>query len=1082
MTFVTLNHNYLKMRNCSSTRRSSALYSQSIGKAGNRFLLLLMTIMFSSAAFSQVTVSGTVTDSTGSNLHGATVSVKNTSTITRTNEKGEFTITMPKQTGTLILSFIGYQRREVQASGGTNIKVVLQSDPASLGGVVVVGYGTQSRELVTTSISKLDTMVLKNVPYSNPAYALQGTMPGLRVTSTTGQPGAAPVIVLRGGTSLDPNTSYPLYVIDGVISPDLTGINSADIESMQVLKDAASTAIYGARGSNGVIIVTTKSGRSGRAQISYNYNIGFSNYQSKLKMLNARDFIYYNRLGLQTAAIKWPFFAALLDLPLSAGIGNDLSNNTFYTTQYLTPENEHKLDEGWESMPDPIDPSKTIIFKGTDWRDVMFRTGITQNHTIAAAGGTDKATYSVSVGYMDVKGVAIQTGYKRLSLNTRGELKLRDNLKVFSNIRHSADESDKVSDESNIFGRMLQVAPTVKYAFEDGTIAQGPNGNKGNPLYRTNLFVGGNEATNTAFSVGGRWDIIPGLSFTPQVSLLTRNSINRLFTKSNYNGPSYDETRTASESRKGYKQQGADAVFAYTKSLGGLHNIDATAGYSYLKTEETNFGASGRGAATDLIPTLNASAIPVGVSSSRAYYTYMGFFGRANYNYDQRYLLSITSRYDASSNLGAKYKWGFFPGLSAGWNIHRENFWAPLANTVNQFKLRASYGVNGNVNALGAYQAQGSYSGGAVYGGRAGILNTGLSNDELKWEQTKTLDFGTDIGFFNNRITLMADYFTRTTSNLLSGRSLPQSTGFGSIITNLGSVRNRGFEAAVTFQPIKPTKDFQWTVSFNGAYIKNKIMKLPENGAPKNRIGGEYVWNTKTGSYEWMGGLQEGGEMGELYAFRQIGIYQTDAEAATAPYDILPEGTDKSKYAGDVIFDDLDHNDTIDMRDRVYMGNIYPKWTGGISTNVYYKGLSLFVRLDYMTGQTIYNYVRATTTAQLAGDLGLSSYAAQSWMHEGDKTDIPKLYYGDWQYNIGRGTSPYHEKGDYLALREVTLSYELPASLLNRINLKGIRLNVTGQNLHYFTKYTGINPENGGTDNGSYPIPRNILFGATISL
>jgi hypothetical protein len=231
-----------------------------------------------------------------------------------------------------------------------------------------------------------------------------------------------------------------------------------------------------------------------------------------------------------------------------------------------------------------------------------------------------------------------------------------------------------------------------------------------------------------------------------------------------------------------------------------------------------------------------------------------------------------------------------------------------------------------------------------------------------------------------------------------------------------------------------------------------------------------------------MGGLQEGGEMGELYAFRQIGIYQTDAEAANAPYDILPEGTDKSKYAGDVIFDDLDRNDTIDMRDRAYMGNIYPRWTGGVSTTVYFKGFTLLARFDYMTGQTIFNYVRATTTAQLAGDLGLSSYVKQSWMKEGDKTDIPKIYYGDWQYNIGRETSPYHEKGDYFALRELTLSYDVPAALLNRIGIKGARLNVTGQNLHYFTNYTGINPENGGTDNGSYPIPRSILFGATISL
>ena len=435
-----------------------------------RLLPLLIFQLIWLGAIAQKQVSGTITDAGGNPLEGATITLKGTTTVVVSDDRGKFSI--PVQSGVLIFSHVGFQEQEITISSQSQLSVKMLTDQSSLSGVVVVGYGKQSRELVTTAISKLDTTVLKNVPFTNPAYALQGTLPGVRVTSTSGQPGAAPLIVVRGGTSFDPNTSYPLYVIDGVISPDLTAINSNDIESIQVLKDAASTAIYGARGSNGVVIVTTKSGKAGRAQITYNYNLGFSNYTSKMKMLDARDFIYYNRLGIQMAAVKWPFFEAILSSPLSAGTGNDLTNNTFYTTQYLTPENQHKLNEGWESMPDPIDPTKTIIFKGTDWRDVMFRTGVTNNHNITASGGSDKGNYSISVGYMDVKGVAIQTGYKRLSLNTKGELKLRDNLKVFSNIRYAGDMSDKVSDESNIFGRMLQVAPTVKYAFEDGTLSQ----------------------------------------------------------------------------------------------------------------------------------------------------------------------------------------------------------------------------------------------------------------------------------------------------------------------------------------------------------------------------------------------------------------------------------------------------------------------------------------------------------------------------------------------------------------------------------------------------------------------------------
>ncbi|CAL1519381.1 TonB-dependent receptor [Chitinophaga sp. MM2321] len=1048
---------------------------------GKSFLVLLALQLFCCAAFAQRTISGLVTDQEGKPLQGTSVSLKGTSMATATDAKGNYTISTPGESGVLVFSFIGFLKQEIAFTRNTAINVEMQADRTSLSGVVVVGYGTQSRDLVTTSISKLDSNVLKNIPYSNPAYALQGTLPGVRVTSRSGQPGAAPMVVLRGGTSLDPNTSYPLYIIDGVISPDLTGINSTDIESMQVLKDAASTAIYGARGSNGVIIITTKSGHKGRSVINYNYSLSFSKYKSVMEMLSARDFIYYNRLGLKAAAVKTPAFEGILSSASSAGTGNDLTNNTFYTTQYLTPENEHKLNEGWESMQDPIDPTKTIIFKGTDWRDVMFRTAVSHDHNISASGGTDKATYSLSLGYLNNSGVTIQTGYKRLSLNTKGDVKVRDNVKIFSRVMYISDESKGVSDESNIFGRMMQVAPTVKFAFEDGTLSQGPNGNKGNPLYRTNIINSSGTMVKSTFTVGGEWKILPNLTFTPQVSLLTRTIDSRSFTKSNMNGLSLDETRSASEGVRGYKQQGADAVFAYNKSFKNVHNLDVTAGYSYLKTEESRLSAAGRGAATDLIPTLNASAIPVGVSSSRDYFTYMGFFSRVNYNYKQKYLFSLNSRYDASSNLGNDYKWGFFPGISAGWNLHHEDFWQSIAPTISQLKLRGSYGVNGNVNGIGAYQAQGSYSGGALYGGRGGIVNTGLANAQLKWEQTKTLDLGLDLGLIDNRIGFTFDIFRKITDNLLSTRTLPQSTGFGGVLTNLGSVQNKGMELSLNLQVFPSSSAFQWNAAINGAIVKNKILKLPDNGALYNRIGGEYVWDPKTNDYAWLGGLQEGQTMGDVYGYKQIGLYQTDAEAAAGPYDVLQETVDKTKFGGDVKWFDADKNDTIDTRDRVYMGNYYPTWTGGLVNSFSYKGFSLTIRFDFAIGQTIYNYMRATTTGQFAGDLGLSSYAGQSWLKEGDQTNIPRLYYGDYQANLSRGSSLMYEKGDYLALRELSLSYELPARLLQQIKISNLRFNLSGHNLHYFTNYKGINPENGGTDNGSYPISADIIFGASVS-
>lgn len=1050
---------------------------------GKRTLFLFFIgQLLCSTCLAQYNISGTVTDASGKAIAGVSINLRGKSNGTTTDERGAYSLNLPGEKGFLIFTHIGYKDQEVSTAGKREINVVMEDDSRSLSGVVVIGYGKQTKDLITTAVSKMDTMVLKNFPYSNPAEALKGTLPGVRVTTTSGQPGAAPVIVVRGGTELNPDASIPLYVIDGVISPDMTGINAADIESVQVLKDAAATAIYGARGSNGVIIVTTKSGHAGRNQITYNYGLTFSHYDPTLKMLGAKDFIYYNRLAIAAAAVKLSAFEPVLTNASSAGTGNDLTKNTFYTTQYETPDNAGKLNQGWQSMPDPLDNSKTIIFKNTDWRKLYFRTAVSNNHNITASGGTDKATYSLSAGYLENSGVAIMTGYRRLSLNFKGDLKLSKNLRVFSQVLYSDGQTKGVSSETNIFGRLLQVAPTEKYAFEDGTIAQGPSSSKGNPVYLANVIQGSSSQNKSTITVGAEWDILPGLSFNPQVSRLTLANDSRQFIKSNYSGRNLDVSRSAQENYSKYIENQADAVFAYKKSFNRHHNVDVTAGFSYVGTEQDALGASGQGAATDLIPTLNASAVPLAVNSSQTYFVYAGYFARANYNYDQKYILSISTRYDGASNLGQDYKWGLFPGVSVGWNIHKENFWQPLSHIVSQFKLRGSYGVNGNVNGIGAYQAQGAYTAGSIYGGVSGIQNTILANPQLQWEQSKTYDGGLDLGFLGNRLTYTMDLYSRETSNQIASRSLPQETGFGSILTNLGTLRNRGVEFGLDFQVLPRSTAFQWNVSFNAAYVTNKILKLPYNGILNNRIGGVYIWDAKKNAYAWEGGLQEGGTIGNLYGYKQLGLYQSDGDAAKGPYDIIVDGADKTKFGGDVNWLDADKNDTIDTRDRVYMGNSFAKWTGGISNTFSFKNFYLFVRMDFMTGQTIYDYVRATTTGQFAGDLGLSSYAAQSWQKPGDKTDIPRLYYGDYQENLLRGNSIMYEKGNYLAVREVTLSYEVPSRLLNRYHMGSLRFNATAHNLHYFTKYKGLNPEtDSGTDNGYYPISSDYVFGATIT-
>ena len=1074
-------------------RKCPDLFHLFSNTCGRQLLMLLLFSISTALAYAQTKVTGRVTDGNGEGLPGATVRVKGTVAAVQSEDDGRFAITVSNLNVTLECSFVGFVTKEMQLNGKSTVHIVLaNAKNSALSEVVVVGYGTQSRASLTTSISKLDTKVLENVPYANVASALEGTIPGARVQSTSGQPGAAPRIIIRGGTSItNPNGSAPLYIIDGVIRANMNDINGDDIESIEVLKDAGSTAIYGARGSNGVVLITTRSGRSGRMNVRYGYDLSFSQVGKTYDMASAHDYIYHARLGILAAAKKTPSSMAQLTAASSFGTGNDLTENTGYTTQYLTDANKHKLDEGWESMQDPVDPSKTIIYKGTDWQDVLFRTALSHNNYISVDGGSDKATYSASLGYMTNEGTAISTKYNRLTVNLNGDLKIRDNLKVFSRVAYTSSSNNEVYSIGEVFFRSAGMAPTAKYTFEDGSLAPGAAKNIGNPAYFLNNDIIKNRYQKLTVSLGSHWDIIEGLSFNPLVSLYKESGFVYSFAPAYLNGVNnYVTTRAASSSYTELTQYQVDAVFNYRKSFANAHNLDVTAGASYIGRENIGLSASGNGAATDLIPTLNAAATPISVGGSESSLALMGYFGRINYNYKQRYLLSVTARYDGASNLGKSHQWGAFPGVSAGWRLDQEKFWSPLID-IARLKLRASYGVTGNISGLSDFQAQGSYSVGSLYMGSSAIVNSVIANPNLKWEQSQTFDIGADIGLMNERINITFDYYHRKTNDLLTTLSLPLSTGFSSIFTNLGRLENKGVEIALGLQVLPTDSKFQWDVSFNASRVKTKILKLPSNGTKNNRIGGFYVWDESVKDYAWVGGLQEGGRIGDLYAWKQIGIYSTDAEAANAPVDMTMSFADKTKYGGDVNYADKDLNGILDTRDLYYMGNTYPTWTGGFMNTFSYKGFALVVRMDYMTGFTIYNQAKIFLAGQWAGNLNFSQdLVTKGWHKSGDIAEYPQYIPGVGNYSYWRGSQNYtngttnsmfYESGNFLCLREVTLGYNIPSQLLQKIKIKGIRLNITGSNLYYFTKYDGMNPEDGGIDAGRYPMPRNFTIGASVT-
>lgn len=1043
----------------------------------------LITPFCVASALAQTTVTGVVKDVNGEPLAGASVTLKGTSSSVGTDDDGRYSLVIRQPTGILVFTFIGLKSVEVNIAGQSKLDVVLDQPDDALSEVVVIGYGSQSRQTTTTAITKVDDKVLQSIPYSNAASALQGTVSGVRVQTTTGQPGAAPRVIVRGGTSINnPNGAAPLYIIDGIQRTDMNNINPNDIESMQVLKDAASTAIYGARGSNGVVIITTKSGRAGTVSIDYRYDVTRSETLKRMEFLSAEEYLYFQRKGIVDGGSLNGHPQSLLEGRDGFGTGNDLSNTTAYTTQYLTPQNEHKLNEGWQSMPDPVDPTRTLIFKETDWQDVLFKNGISHNHALTVSGGSDRATFNAGLGYLKNDGHVLHSDYERLSMNMNGLLRVRDNINVTGRLLFSNTGNSNVV--GNPFYRTMGAAPTMKYTFEDGTLAPGSGVTMFNPEYHASRVDAKNSANDLTIALGGQWEIIPGLKFVPQVSMFQRASNSRSFQKSAYlSGPTgLVDSRNASGGFSKILQYQADVVLNYAKSFLASHNIEANAGFSYFTTANTSLSASGRGAASDLIPTLNASAEPVSVSGAESHQVIAGYFGRVNYDYDQRYLLSVSARYDGASNLGDNHKWGLFPGVSAGWNIHREPFWTLSPTYLSAAKIRASYGVNGNISGLGAYQAQGQYSVGGRYGGSAAITNTGLANQELKWEQSKTFDVGLDLAFLEHRVTVLFDYYQRVTDNLLTSMSLPYSTGFGSVLTNLGSLENKGVELELTARILPAASPFQWQLSFNAAKVKNKILELPFNGVENNRIGGIYVWDPAKGDYGWLGGLQEGGNMGDMYAYEQLNVFATDAEAASAPIDMIMTGN-RTKYGGDVNWLDADANGIIDERDRVYVGNPYPTWTGGFSNTFNYKNIDLYVRMDYMIGHTIYNYLLVEHMAQTHGDNSISALVRNSWQNQGDVTDIPRyLWFDRNRRTFHRGNSFFYEKGDYLALREITLSYTVPSSLTQRIKLSGARVSLTGNNVHYFTKYRGLSPEDGGQDGGRYPVPRVFMLGINLTL
>lgn len=1074
-----------------------------------RFLLVLLLNVFTVNLYGQtLQVQGVVTDQQGVPLPGATVVIKGATVGAQTDFDGNYTIEASSG-DILVFSYIGFATQEITVSGSNIINVGLAESTAMLDEVVVTGYGTQSRSTLTSSVSKLDTQVLESATRSNPATALQGTVAGLRVTNTTGQPGSTPEIVLRGGINFSGSDS-PLILVDGVPS-SFYALNSDDIESMEVLKDAAATAIYGARSANGVILITTKKGKVGRSSINYKYRYSINEERNDQDYLDAAQHIDYNRQGVawyRQAAGDPGAFGAFLDGNHGAGTGNNATNDPF-TTQLLTPANQYLLGQpGWQSIPDILNPAQQIIFydnKGV--ADRIYQTSESKDHYLSFDGGNEKGTYYLGLGLLDNEGLILGSGFKRYSSKFSGSYKITDKVRVNSNIiyTHSNLSLSPLGSEDTVFRRFQGQAPTSRTydSNPDGSwsdqYAVGQNQGFGNPLYYQDKFVRKNLEQRLQLSAGVDWDVVDNLTFSLDGSHFTINNHNESFNRAYRTGSTTGPIRTGREAAvslgRTLRNQ-LTGTLNYSNRFGN-HNINALVGAEYYKDNYFETVAGTRNSPTDLIETLNAGAEANGIPSSfETEYVLTSTFGRLLYDYDNRYLLGFTFRNDGSSRLGNN-KFGFFPGVSLGWNAHNESFFqeAGLNKTITIFKPRLSYGVNGNQDVLSNYGVYGSYGSQGIYNGQTGYANSSLPTLDLKWEKSTTFNVGLDVALFDNRLSFIADVYSRDIKDKLASLTLPYYTGFSGILTNNGTFRNKGFELQVNGDIIKK-EDFNWSMGATLTSNKNYVIKLPENDNELNRQGGSLIWNPDTGQEEWVGGLQDGQRYGGdlVVAFQQDGIYATQAEAdadnaITDEY--MPGASRNQRWAGDVKWVDQNGDGVINSLDRKVIGRTTPDLIGGLNTSLTYKNFSLFVQTDFATGHLVWNHIKNKGYAQTQGNLALPIEVKDAWTPTNTDTDWPRFVFVNGTKNVWRGSESvgslqtegnekFWEKGDYLALREVTLTYRVPTTYFNDA-IKGLSINLTGTNLHYFKSMSGDTPEVGGVQYGEFPVPKTITIGLNVT-
>jgi TonB-linked SusC/RagA family outer membrane protein len=1016
----------------------------------------------------ELAVTGKVTaQDDGSSLPGTNILIKGTTIGTVTDADGNYNIVVPSGDAILVFSSIGYATQEIPVNGKSVINVALEVDVKTLSEVVVIGYGTQKKAEITGAVATFNTEQIQERPLARVDQALVGQMAGVRVKQTSGIPGRGFSIQVRGTGSINANNE-PLYVVDGFpLEPSaqntsgtfstgnpLDNINPNDIESIQVLKDAAAAAIYGSRASNGVVIIKTKSGQIGKAKIGFNAYTGVSQVVKKLDVMNADQWV---DRAIETINYQW----------VHSGAGRTADQTTAQRQALLgvtTINPNFMIDDRWTQ---PGHPGLQYV----DWQDLLLRKGVTQNYEVTASGGTDAVKYFVSGGYLDQQGTAIGLGYKRFSGRANVEIKATDKLRFGVNIAPSYS----VTSDPGVEGKdqQLHVAASEAPIVEEtvgpdrtnvGTFTNYTWGQtRPSPLAVVRESIGDTKIFRTLNTIFAEYSIIKDLNFRTTV-----NFDNQDGTVKRWVPAEVTTSRATTGSFSGYRRQNFvnENTLSYNRKFGEDHNLSLLAGMSYNSFKYDNYTLNGSTFTSDQITTLNAATVISG-NTTETKSILLSYFGRAQYSFKDRYLLSASIRRDGSSRFGSSTKWGVFPSVSAGWRISEESFMQPLSNIVSDLKLRASWGVAGN-NGIGDYSSIAALQfSNTSFGGASvkGLSPQNYPNANLSWETSTTTDIGLDFGIISNRVNASLDYYTKDNTNLLLNIPVPTATGFGTALTNIGEVVNKGWEVELHTHNLVGA--FKWNTDINLSHNTNEVKKLGPNDTPILDNGGFDIEHKI---------LKIGYPMNSLYLVRQIGVLSPDDIAAGYPMYNTEE-------AGDPKYFDANPDGKIDANDRVILGSPNPKYTWGITNTFRFKGFDLNVLVQGQNGGYIYSmFGRAMDrTGQGYMDNTLAKYVNR-WRSpddpgNGELHKLPSTFgrikNTDWLYS-----------SDYIRVRNITLGYNL-GSLLKSKTISAARIYITAENWFGHDKYTGgFNPEGvntNGEDYGAYPLSKSMIFGINVT-